>query len=402
MTTRQEGKEAHIFCGRWEAYTGYTLFATVGGKEVYLIGMSGRLVHSWEIHFEIGTHATLLPNGNLLCAAKVPQKTLLDLEGAAGKLLEVAWDGSVVWQYEDPYMHHDFHRLPNGNTILLRWVPTPEDIALKVQGGLPNTEIEGTMWSDSLREIDPEGKIIWEWFGYEHLDPLVDIICPLCFRNEWSHANSFVVAPSGDVLISFMKTNCIAIINKMTGNVDWRWGGFGKLGHPHDIAWLDDGSVMVLGSGGHLPFTEPGNSEVLKIDIESGKIIWEYRESYVVDFFAAYKGGLQRLPNGDTLICEGDMGRIFEVNINKEILWEYINPFYSPSPIYGRNNNMVFRAYRYGPDYSGLKGNITEYGEFEPSPAQLKAEKKGKLSGEKTYVSKGEQALRDRLANLGY
>ena len=34
----------------------------------------------------------------------------------------------------------------------------------------------------------------------------------------------------------------------------------------------------------------------------------------------------RRLPNGNTLICEGDFGRIFQVTPGGEIVWEYVNP----------------------------------------------------------------------------
>jgi len=205
MNVLPQNANPHTSSGRWNAYKGYTLLSPVEGRRVYLIDMKGVPVQTWEISFALGSHAELLPNGNLLCAAKAPNGLLTDLDGAAGRLVEIDWDGNIVWQYEDPYMHHDFCRMPDGNTILLRWVPTPNDVAHKVKGGLPDTERGEIMWSDSLREIDPDGRVLWEWLAYEHLDPEVDIICPLCFRNEWTHANSFVVTPHRDILISLMK-----------------------------------------------------------------------------------------------------------------------------------------------------------------------------------------------------
>ncbi|MFT5166020.1 MAG: hypothetical protein ACI8P3_001251 [Saprospiraceae bacterium] len=34
----------------------------------------------------------------------------------------------------------------------------------------------------------------------------------------------------------------------------------------------------------------------------------------------------QMLPNGNLLICEGMNGHSFEVNVEEETVWEYINP----------------------------------------------------------------------------
>ena len=63
----------------------------------------------------------------------------------------------------------------------------------------------------------------------------------------------------------------------------------------------------------------------------------------------------------------------------------------------GKNNNMLLGAYRYGPDYIGLKGNIGVAEKVKPVP-----EKKVQPRAEKGASPKGEEALKERLANLGY
>ncbi len=60
--------------------------------------------------------------------------------------------------------------------------------------------------------------------------------------------------------------------------------------------------------------------------------------------------GLQRLGNGNTLICEALTGRVFEVDTEGEIVWDYINPMYHPNPIVHGPSNVLFRAYRYTAD----------------------------------------------------
>jgi hypothetical protein len=37
------------------------------------------------------------------------------------------------------------------------------------------------------------------------------------------------------------------------------------------------------------------------------------------------------------------------------IVWEYVNPFFGEDKRWG-NVNIVFRAYRYSPDFSGFRG----------------------------------------------
>ena len=54
--------------------------------------------------------------------------------------------------------------------------------------------------------------------------------------------------------------------------------------------------------------------------------------------------GAQRLPNGNTLICQGPDGLFFEVNASGEKVWEY------------DYHGAVFRVERYSPDYVGFVG----------------------------------------------
>ena len=53
-----------------------------------------------------------------------------------------------------------------------------------------------------------------------------------------------------------------------------------------------------------------------------------------------------RLPGGNTLICEGVRGRIFQVTPEGETVWEFINPIFGET-VMGFDVNMVFRAFFY-------------------------------------------------------
>ncbi|MFT5152303.1 MAG: hypothetical protein ACI841_002301, partial [Planctomycetota bacterium] len=87
---------------------------------------------------------------------------------------------------------------------------------------------------------------------------------------------------------------------------------------------------------------------------------WSYSDQG--NFFSAFISGANRLPNGNTLICSGAPGRIFEVTHAKEIVWEYLNPF--GGDITGDSNGgnapplALFRATRIAPNHPGLKGRL--------------------------------------------
>jgi hypothetical protein len=56
------------------------------------------------------------------------------------------------------------------------------------------------------------------------------------------------------------------------------------------------------------------------------KPVWSYSAPKRSEFYANFISGANRLPNGNTLICSGPNGTIFEVTPDKEIVWKYVNP----------------------------------------------------------------------------
>lgn len=379
-----------MFYDSTKAYNGVTLFTPMEGKDIWLIDMMGRPVNHWEIPYQPGPDAKLLPNGNLLYAGKIASSPLADLEGTAGTVAEVDWDGNVVWQYKDPYLHHTFDRTRNGNTLVLKWVEMPDDIAAKVKGGDTGTEKKGTMWGDAIQEITPAGKVIWEWIVHEHLDPSATPRCPICPRSTWLHANAVSELPDGNILVSFMLSNTIAIIDKKTGDTKWQWGE-GELAHQHCPTMLDNGNILIFDNGMHPYGFAWGFSRVIEVNPKTNNVAWIYGggREMCLDFYSPTLGSSERLPNGDTLICEGTTGRILEVNAESEIVWEFTNnlPSYEPYPAQTRSH-MVYSAYRYGMDYSGLKN---------PGPMSIR-----KQPAPGTPSKKSEEAMKARLGFLGY
>jgi hypothetical protein len=85
-------------------------------------------------------------------------------------------------------------------------------------------------------------------------------------------------------------------------------------------------------------------------DPKTSEIVWQYTDPALFDFFSPYISGGQRLANGNTLICEGIYGRLFEVTHAGEVVWEYVNPYFFADPARPGVNNRVLRASRYTED----------------------------------------------------
>ena len=235
---------------------------------------------------------------------------------------------------------------------------------------------------------------------------------------DWIHFNSINYNPQLDqILIGSPYLHELLIIDHSTttteaaghiggtadkgGDFLYRWGnpsnykrGFNsdrKFFGQHDAQWIEEGlpdagKIMIYNNG----FARPGgvfsSIEIInpQMDndgnyiIEDGEpygpdnVFWTYSANPMNSFYSKNISGANRLPNGNTLICEGNEGRIFEINNAGDIVWQYINPV-SLSGIASQGsfiaNNPVFRAYRYPTDFPAFEGrDLTSMGAIELNP----------------------------------
>ena len=351
---------------------GYTLIVPSGGMSdagaaemdqyAMLVDMQGRVCHRWQSDAGL-KYATLLPNGNLLGRTRPPDQVdgVDPMGGSSAAIVELDWNSNVVWSYEDSLIHHDFERLPNGNTLVLKWDRIPADITARVGGGYTSSEDPARMFGDVVQEITPSGLIVYEWRSWEHLDFDQDLICPLEGRTVWTHGNSLGVTSDGDLVVSHRSTSVVAIVDRTGGDFMWKWGP-GQISHQHHPTHLPDGHVLIFDNGLHgrgMP-----RSRIIEVDPrDENQVVWQYLGNPPVSFFSPLVGSADRLPNGNTLICEGSHGRVFEVTPERDIVWEYVSPYFLP--VKGGHSNALFRAHRYGPDDPALVGK-------DLNPDQLK------------------------------
>ena len=163
--------------GEATPYDGYTLFQPLRSTMVYLVDMDGKLAHQWETEYNPGQSVYMLGNGNLLRTARDPEPAGPYRGGGEGGIVqEIAWDGSVVWEYKysDDLKrhHHDIEPMPNGNVLLIAWENRTYEEA--VQAGINPARMEDdNIWPDFVVEIEPlypdGANIVWEWHVWDHL-----------------------------------------------------------------------------------------------------------------------------------------------------------------------------------------------------------------------------------------
>ena len=84
-----------------------------------------------------------------------------------GAIVELDWDGNQVWTYRNPMLHHDFVRLPNGNSLVLLFEEIPSELAAQVRGGYEPEHGPEDMLGDVVQEITPGGEAVYRWLSWE-------------------------------------------------------------------------------------------------------------------------------------------------------------------------------------------------------------------------------------------
>lgn len=323
------------------ASAGFTLFAPLSGGDgtVYLIDLRGNVVHTWKMPSPPNNYGYLTDRGTLF----------YNTEGGA---LEADWNGKVLWEVRRPDHHHDGRLLKNGNVVLLGKTELPDEVARQVRGGRPGTEgRNGRIQADTVVELTTDGRTVWEWRSWEHLDPAKDVITAIQDpRSDWTWANAVIELPDGNLLVSFRNISTVVKIERQTGEILWKLGA-PPLSGQHAPTPLPDGHVLIFDNGPHrldesLPF-----SRVIEVNPATNEIVWKYQEANPTNFYSPRLSSAQCLPNGNTLINEGVYGRFFEVTSEGEVVWEYVNPYFGPATAPPKEqSNDVFRVYRYSED----------------------------------------------------
>ncbi|HLF78009.1 MAG TPA: aryl-sulfate sulfotransferase [Dehalococcoidia bacterium] len=331
------------------AFPGCTLFTPMSGDSTHLINLDGEVVHRWRAPEGLKAYyATGLNNGNLLAQCIDGTEAGGQAGGRAAAVIELDWDGKVVWDYRNPHLHHDHHRRSNGNTILIAAEMLDSKTSAIFAGGDPGTP-QGEILSESFIEVTPDGRTAWQWHAHEHLDPQIE-----WFRagggDQWLHCNAVEELPDGRIMASFNTLSEVVIIDRQSGDVVWRLKP-GITMSQHNPTMLTNGNILLFDNGNRRNF-----SRVLEISPADQEIVWEFTGNPRDSFYSMNISGAQRLPNGNTLITEGRSARFFEVTPDKDIVWEYVSPFQVLH--LGQLGRAVFRAHRYAEDSPFIRNRV--------------------------------------------
>ena len=256
---------------------------------------------------------SLLASGVMAVESKVAHPFLC-ADTRTGSVMKVDRHGQVVWSYSVPQVH-DVWGLKNGNVLL----------ASIKQG---------------VQIVSPDKKVLW------HYQP-----------GKKQHSYSCQPLPNGDVLVGISgKPNRVVEVNReglVTKTIEVNATGAIRLVRKtksgnYVVAARSEKKVQVYDASGalirevavpgvyHAVELDNGNilvgcmdaHRVLEID-PNDTIVWQIDENELPGIPLRTVGGLQRLPNGNTVIINyagadyiGQQPQIIEVTPDKEVVWQ--------------------------------------------------------------------------------
>jgi len=273
-----------------------------------------------------------------------------------------------------------------------------------------------------------EACVVWEWHVWDHIAQNVYPTKDNYIENatdypgrirpkteeggipySWNHLNSIDYnAELDQIILSARAQNEIWILDHNItteeaagpkGDLLYRWGnratygqgepGELQMGVNHNAQWIDDcclgaGNILVFVNGTEGKYSQENNhSSIIEfvtpldangwypMDVNGvwgpDEPIWTYADPEPTTFYSHEVSGCQRMPNGNTLICAGQPGTLFEVTLEGETVWEYVHPDAGkdgllkqgeivPYSEKGTSALAIFKVIRYAPDYPGLTG----------------------------------------------
>jgi hypothetical protein len=366
-----------------KTYDGFTLYTATDKAQATLIDMHGEVVHQWELPFDQAWknpphvhnavsdqnihwfRCHLYPNGDLLAI----YHTDVDTPYGYG-LVKLDKDSRLLWAYAGR-VHHDIDVAEDGKLYTLtqrletkpppgmEYIPCPYIADALTVLSPDGHELESIPLLDAFRGSSYELtlRLMIEGMTPVTIQPAPGITPPpvitttsdsstqLNWKGDFIHANSvkilgrnwapkFPLFETGQVLLSLRNLDSLVVVDMRKRSVVWAARGLWRI--QHDAEFLANGHLLLFDNSGSVK-----GCRVLEYDPLTQAIPWAYPNENSIAFTALFRGMKQRLPNSNTLIVDPDNGRIFEVTLDKELVWESYCP---------RVVTALTSARRYHPD----------------------------------------------------
>jgi hypothetical protein len=193
-------------------------------------------------------------------------------------------------------------------------------------GGQSAAQVTGTM----IQHVSATGTLLFSWSPFDHFSLMdLDSISRSGPTVNWTHGNALDFDESGHLLVSFRSLSEITKINVIDGTVIWRMGGLANqfsfpggqtpFARQHGLRVLGPGLLQLLDNLG-----EPTGSRAERYQFDE-----QNRTAGMVTSFSAppavtaqLGGTTQSLPGGRILVAYGNASRVQEYDDSGNVVWE--------------------------------------------------------------------------------
>lgn len=374
-----------------DVYPGWAFYSS--GRSCYLYDVDESLVHTWASTYNAAGSAHLMRDSSVLFSGRNPN-------GWSGGVLQggqfqiIKWDGEVVWDFN--YACSEY--CPHHNFEIVYYTDDQDEVPHVLASCYE--KVSGTSrLPDKIVEIEPTGRttgeVVWEWHAWDHRtnDPNNH---PELFKSpserqmgDWTHINSVSYNRELDQIVLGVKSFYeFVIIDHSTtteeaaghsggdygmgGDLLYRWGrasnygcsGGDYLSGHHGSVWIPKifpGTSLEVPGGGNVIIYHNNRDEVTEV-IPPGDGDGIYPRdpneawgpsspTWTFDINASSnEGSVQRLPNGNTFICNSGRS-MYEVTPSGQEVWRL-----------DKGGNQAHKyAYSYlNPETYAKKENVTQ------------------------------------------
>ena len=321
-TTTAPARDGVIRYDTDNAFSGLNLYVSGHGPEVRLIDMEGRLLHRWQYPFEAAfpdqrpnvetdfyRRAYLYPSGDLLVLVQT------------GGIFKLDRDSNLLWATGLPGFNH-LTVTEDGRILTIA----------KTARLVPEIRAEESILEDSIVVLTADGEIVERVSLLDCFanSAFADLIHPLPDYADVFHTNTVLPIPqllaeSSELfrpeflMVSMREIDTVALVDWRAATVAAAWRGPWRA--QHQPVPLPTGSVLLFDNKGGRD-----GSRVVEFDPISGELTWEFHGEDGDYLASPQAGSCQRLPNGNTLITESEMGRALEITPEKRVVWEFVSP----------------------------------------------------------------------------
>ena len=395
---------------------GYTFFETL--QESYLIDNCGKVVNTWPSIFRTVLHAKLMEDGNVIY---IKSNTIIVRDWDDNIVNTTTYNApNVVLVYEVIVMK-------NGNYLCLARENLSDaefrNLGYEILPGFNPRRI------DMVLEIDPNtDTIVWQWNIKDHMiqsrsstqanyglikDNPRKFDMDAIATHDWEVGESFMIngfdynEDLDLIALSVRKLSEVVIIDHSTtteeaqgstggtyghgGDALFRWGNpqnyaqgeesDRELFFQHNPNWIEygehKGKIIMFNNG--LTARDYSSVEIIDpmIDNQGNFVIADSLYALEEDpisintttfgpiFYSGYTSGASVMPNGNIYVTVGIEQRVFEMNMQGEIVWDY----------YIENAGYIFRSEKYPKNFSGFDGrDLSASGTVEDLPSTYNCE----------------------------